>query len=139
MPAEVLYEDLWVRVVVDRASRVMRYERTEKPFARISEVGRVHDDVVKAVIGQPRGMFAMLVDLRRAPSRNDEEYEATIEGYVAQLIGHFDRYALLVKSAAGRLQVTRLEKRANRPPTHVFHEEEAALEYLGVDARVTRR
>jgi hypothetical protein len=138
MPAEVIYEDAWVRVVLDRASRLMRYERTEKPFARISEVGRVHDDVVKVVIAQPRSTFAMLVDLRRAPSRNDEQYEATIEGYVAQLVGHFDRYALLVKTAAGVLQVTRLEKRANRPSSHVFHEEDAALEYLR-DASVTRR
>jgi hypothetical protein len=137
MPAEVIYEDAYVRLALDRASRLMRYERTEKPFATIAEVGRVHDAVVKVVVAQPRSMFAMLVDLRHAPSRNDDEYEAAIEGYVAQLVGHFDRYALLVKTAAGRLQVTRLEKRANRSASHVHHDEAAALEYLGVDPGVT--
>jgi len=139
MPAEAIYEDAYVRVTLDRGSRLMRYERTEKPFAAIAEVVRVHDAVVKAVRAQPRGVFALLVDLRCAPSRNDDAYESAIEVYVAQLVGHFDRYALLVKTAAGRLQVTRLEKRAHRSASHVFHEEAAVLEYLGVGGDVTGR
>jgi hypothetical protein len=138
MPTDVLFEDEFVRITLDRGARLVRYVRSERPFPTIDAVGRVHTAIVKAVLAQPRGS-AMLIDLRRAPARNDDAYEAAIEGYVTQLIGHFDRWATLVKTAAGRLQVTRLEKRANRPTSHIYYDEALALAHITGVGDVTKK
>jgi hypothetical protein len=127
---EVLFDDPLLRLTLDRDAGIARYERTARAYPSIDDVGRVHDALVAVVLGQPRGAYTILVDLRLAPPRNDEAYEATIEGYMDLLIGHFRAYAILVKTAAGRLQVLRLEKRASRPTHAVFHDEAEALAYL---------
>lgn len=127
---EVLFDDPLLRITLDRQTGIVRYDRTALPYATIEHVSRVHDELLKGVLGLPRGAFAILLDLRLAPPRNDEAYEAIIEGYMDLLIRHFRGYAILVKTAAGRLQVVRLERRVNRPSHAVFHEESEALAHL---------
>lgn len=127
---EVMHDDPLVRVTVDADAGLLRYERSSLPFPSLDEVKRVHDELLKAVLGLPRKVYVVLLDLRLAPPRNDDAYEATIEGYMTLILGHFRAYAILVKTAAGRLQVLRLERRAGRPTQTVFHEEEEALAYL---------
>jgi hypothetical protein len=127
---ELLFDDPLLRVTLDRDAGIFRYERSGLPYPSIDDVGRVHDALVTAVLGLPQKTYAILLDLRLAPPRNDEVYEATIEGYMDLLFRHFRAYAILVKTAAGRLQVLRLEKRASRPTHAVFHDEAEALAYL---------
>jgi len=127
---DVLFEHPLLRVTLDRAAAIVRYERTDLPFSSIAEVERVHDRFFEVVFTMPPATYALLLDVRRAPPRNDDEYEAAIAGYMDRLIRHFRRCALLVRTAAGRLQVMRLEKHARRPAAAVFLDEGEALAHL---------
>jgi hypothetical protein len=127
---EVLLDHPNLSVTLDRDAGILRYARTDRAWSSLDDVRRAHDAVVKLVLGTPRGAYSALLDLRRAPPRNDDEYEKTIEGYVGLLLGHFGKHALLVRTAAGRLQVMRLERRAGRRGEVVFHDEAEALAYL---------
>jgi hypothetical protein len=127
---DVLYDDPHVRVTLDADAGLLRYERSSLPYPSIDEIARIHDELSKRLLGLPRKAYAILLDLRPAPPRNDDAYESTIEGYMDLLFGQFRAYAILVKTAAGRLQVLRLERRHGRPVQAVFNEESEALEYL---------
>jgi hypothetical protein len=127
---EILFEHPLLRVTLDRAAGIVRYERTEQPWPSIDDVRRVHDRFFEVVFSMPQGAYALLLDVRRAPPRNDDEYESVIGGYMDRLIRHFRKCALLVKTAAGRLQVLRLERHAKRPAAAVFLDEAEALAHL---------
>jgi hypothetical protein len=130
MGAEVLIRNEYVLVTLDRAEGVVRYERTEATWPTIAVLQRVHEETLGAIRGLPRGTHAMLFDLRRAPPRNDAEFEAAIERYVNGMTGHFAQYAILVKTAAGALQVKRMERDTRRRDARVFHDEKAALDSI---------
>jgi hypothetical protein len=130
MAVEVLISNEYVLVTVDRAEGVVRYERTEAVWPTIALLQRVHEDTLAAILGLPRGAYSILLDLRRAPPRNDAEFEAAIERYVSGVTGHFTRYAVLVKTAVGALQVKRVERRTRRRDARVFHDEQAALDSI---------
>jgi hypothetical protein len=131
MTIDVLVDDPLLRLSADRAARIFRYERSELPWPSLEVVHSLHDQLVKVVLGLPRGEYAILLDLRRAPPRNDAEYEAAIGGYVDTLVRHFKRHAILVRTAVGKLQVTRLERVAGRRAPRVFYDEAEALRHLG--------
>jgi hypothetical protein len=130
MHVDVLIADPLLHVTLDPETKIVRYDRTELGWPSLDDLRRVHDALLKVVVGLPRREYAILLDLRRAPPRNDEAYEKAIEGYVGLLIGHFSRYAMLVKTAAGRLQVVRLEKRVGRRASPVFYAEDEALAHV---------
>lgn len=126
----VLFEHPLLRVTLDATAGVVRYERTDLRFESIADVKRVHDAFFEVAFELPRGTYALLLDVRLAPPRNDPEYEAAIAGYMDRLMRHFRKCALLVKTAAGRLQVMRLEARSKRPAAAVFFDESEALAHL---------
>jgi hypothetical protein len=129
---EVLFDDPLVRLTFDAGAGLLRYERSALPYPTTDDLRRVHDAMVEVMLRLPKRAHVILVDLRLAPPRNDDEYEATIEGYMDALFAYFRAYAILVKTAAGRLQVLRLERRHGQahPSQAVFHEEAEALAYL---------
>jgi hypothetical protein len=129
---EVLLDDPLLRVTLDVDAGMVRYERTEQPYPSIGELRRVHDALAAVAARLPHGRYAILLDVRRAPPRNDDDYETTIEAYIDLLMRQFQPSAVLVRTAAGRLQVNRLERRAARAASPVFHDEAEALAYLGV-------
>jgi hypothetical protein len=71
----------------------------------------------------------MLVDLRDAPPRNDDGYEAIARRHGPGLYASFRKVAVLVHSAAGRLQVRRFLD-VTRPDAAVFTDERDASAFL---------
>jgi sulfite reductase alpha subunit-like flavoprotein/cytochrome b involved in lipid metabolism len=69
-----------------------------------------------------------VVDTRQAPPRNDVAFEAAMRRMREQVCRTYARVAVIVVSAAGALQVSRLG-RDDEAPTLVTHDEDAALRF----------
>jgi hypothetical protein len=125
-----LYQDRHLVVVFDRGQRLVRVMRTPEPFADLAEVATSYGEVasvMEAMRDRPR--LAILVDLRAAPSRNDPQFENTVAPFRRRMYREFARVALLVKSAAGRLNVAR-HAREDHVVACVFTDEQQALAYV---------
>jgi hypothetical protein len=74
--------------------------------------------------------MAWLYDVRGAPARrNDPEFEAVVQERRAQLLQRSPLLAVLVQTASGRMQVTRLARtgKANLTVFESFEEAVASL------------
>lgn len=81
--------------------------RTDRGFTSAGELDTAHRDLAAALDRLPRKRLGLLVDLRRAPARNDPEFERQMPEHRARLFEGFARRAVLVKSAVGKLHVQR--------------------------------
>jgi hypothetical protein len=130
--SRILFADDHVTVAYDEAHGLVRYTRSGKPYASIDEMTASHDKLVAALPPFfPTSGLKLLVDVRPAPPRNDEAFEAQVTRLLVTFIQRFSAHAFLVKSAVGRLQTQRLAR--DRGETHpaVFDDETAALRHLG--------
>jgi hypothetical protein len=124
-----LYEDAHVSVTADDAGLV-RYVRSQEPYTSLDRLREVHEKLKDAMSALPGGKLALLVDVREAKARNDDPFEAEVMRALQAIMGRFTVYAVLVKSAVGRLQAQRLAKgRGNSGPS-VFSDEAEAIAYL---------
>lgn len=104
-------------------------QRTESPYAHLDDVRRSFAELLVALNSFQRPRFSLLIDIRLAPFRNDPDYEAASYGEPAALSKDFKRVAVLVRTAAGKLQVKRsLQER--RVSMQVFDNEGEVLGYL---------
>lgn len=117
------------RIVADDAARVVSRERTGERFATLDEVATEYAAIGAALGTLDRAVYASLVDLRLAPPRNDEPYEEIARRHNAQLYAGFRRVAVLVQTAAGRLQLRRFLD-VTRPDAAVFTDEREARAFL---------
>ena len=116
-------------VVIDDDLGLVRMIRSDVPLRTEEEVDTLYHAVALAVPRVDRRGLAVLVDLRRSPARNDEAFEAQQAQHRNAAFGGYRRGAALVRSAAGKLQITRLA-REHKQPTPVFNDEAEALAYL---------
>jgi serine/threonine-protein kinase len=72
--------------------------------------------------------WGSVVDMRKAPSRNDKDFEAAMQPLRHRMSARFSRISVLVSSAAGRLQVSRID-RHDGTKTHITQSEPDALRY----------
>jgi hypothetical protein len=118
-------------VTEDEVARILIRTRTTQRFASLEEVAVEYDGLVRALDRVDRSQYAVLVDLRRAPPRNDDAYEELVGRYHAALYARFRRVAVVVLSAAGRLQLRRFLA-TFRPDGKLFTDVEEATEFLRV-------
>jgi hypothetical protein len=114
-------------VNVDAPARLVYLTRTAAQFATVDEMHRAHKEALRAVA--PYLEHHLLLDVRNGPSRNDPEYEQGLASLRRQILVRFDRVAILVRSAMGKLHVTRLA-REDGVRARVFQDEAAAIEFL---------
>jgi hypothetical protein len=73
----------------------------------------------------------LLIDLRGGPpGRNDPEFERASEQWRRSLSEDFERVAILVRTAVGKLHIQRLGREIGREPS-IFMDEAEALKFLG--------
>jgi hypothetical protein len=123
----LLYEDAWAVVTWDAADDVVRYTRTALPYTTGSEMAASYakiGDTMRAASGT-----RLLIDVRLAPPRNDETFEARTAAGVEALVERFPKMATLVRTAVGRLQAGRMAKERGAT-AHVFDSEADALAFL---------
>ncbi|HJL16967.1 MAG TPA: hypothetical protein RMH99_14980 [Sandaracinaceae bacterium LLY-WYZ-13_1] len=93
----------WFELDVDADVALMT--RTDAPFADLAEVERVHLDLLEAL--EEIDVPCLLTDLRAAPGRNDPGFERVLAPIRERIYAAFERRAVVVRSAIGRLQVQR--------------------------------
>lgn len=116
-------------VTVDEERRILRRARTAAPFESLEEVQTAYAALLQALLPLHRPLYGQLIDARDAPPRNDPAFESVVTSHHEALYTGFRASAVLVKTAAGRLQVRRMLGASGIEP-HVFLDETAALDYL---------
>jgi hypothetical protein len=116
-------------VTLDEGNRLLRRARTHERFESMEEVESAYAELLRVLRSIDRPEYAQLIDARAAPPRNDPAFEAVVTRHHVELYDGFRRAAVLVQSAAGRLQVRRMLE-GSGVDAPVFTEEEAALVYL---------
>lgn len=130
--SRVLYSDEYVTVTLDSRIGLVRYSRSPTPYPSL-DVMREHSEKTSAAFRSvSTGNLGLLVDIRAAPPRNDDAFEAEVTRALSGLVSRFRAHAFLVKSAVGKLQARRLATSRGDTPDSVFSDEAEALSHLGV-------
>ena len=116
-------------VELDRPRRFVRMARSNTPFVTLEQVRDFYESVAVAVEKLERRALTLVVDLRQAPARNDPAFEAMVAAYRKRMFTGFSRVGVLVKTAAGKLNVSRHAKGDGHDVT-IFHDEATALAWL---------
>jgi hypothetical protein len=114
--------------VILRADGIVWLRRTSEVFPSIAELHRAYGEYLKVVddwlldrriksgsLGtKAKTPMAWLTDVRAAPARrNDPEFEAAVKERRADLIKRSPHIAVLVQSASGKMQLTRMARTGN--------------------------
>jgi len=124
-----VFENKYWRLDRLRPGLVLAVRRTDVPYESVKDVTASFAELDRALSGYNRRLFSLLVDLRAAPKRNDPEYEKAASQEPVVLSRDFIRVAVLVATAAGKLQVGR-HIRLHSIKMRLFDDEVEALEYL---------
>jgi hypothetical protein len=126
-----IYEDDYFRARVD--GDILRLERTAKSYPSMGTMHAANTALAAAIL--PSRVRRVLLDMRGAPGRNDEQFEHQTATWRQRLVTTADRVAVLVRSFAGKLQSQRLARDEGRVKQafNVFLDEAEALEYLRRD------
>ena len=115
------------RVEHDPEQGIVVLRRTQGPFV----AGTLDRELVAvaAALRKFRGL-RLLVDVRLAPGNNDPAFESRIHMFRNELAGLFPVIATVVATAAGRLQISRMNRERGERRQAVFLDEAEALQYL---------
>jgi hypothetical protein len=116
-------------VLVDERMGIIRTIRSDKPFASIQELEASFAALSKILDDLGRARFALIVDIRAAPGRNDPEFEAALQRVRHLWIGGFRKVGVLVQSVVGMLQVKRYARQDDIKRL-VTTDEDELLEYF---------
>jgi hypothetical protein len=136
-PLELL-QNRFVRVERWPSRGLVRVIRSAEPIVALTEVDEAWGGVLLALDDVGAGDKRMLIDMRRAPGRNDDAYERSVARYRAETVARFDQVAVLVRSMPGQLQVQRHAKEDGLSKVRVFNSEAHALAWLGPQRVSTR-
>jgi ferredoxin-NADP reductase/cytochrome b involved in lipid metabolism len=124
---EVLAHNRYWLLEVDGARKVVVLRRSAAPTVDLAELVAANEQII-ARLPQGGAYGGAVVDTRQAPPRNDVAFEAAMRRMREQVCRTYARVAVIVVSAAGALQVSRLG-RDDEAPTLVTHDEDAALRF----------
>lgn len=108
---------------------VVLLTRTEEAFGSLEEIDLAHAELDRALAALPRARLAIVVDLRRARSRNDPSFERAMAPHRQRMFEGFARRAIVVKSAVGRLNVQRHARHDGHEDVRVFLDTPSALAF----------
>lgn len=114
---------------VDKGRAVVRLCRTSAPFDTIPQMEQQYARVFAELDRIGRRGMRLLIDLRRAPGRNDPAFDLAMKRVRPKLFAGFTRVAILVQSTVGALHVTR-HAREDGLEALVSTDEARLFEYL---------
>jgi hypothetical protein len=124
----ILHESPYFSALHDPRNDIIWIRRTAIPYASLDAISEVFGPLIAAV--RPYSAKPSLTDLRQARGNNDPAWEATLMPYVKRLYGTFPVRAILVMTAAGKLQTQRLARERGEDYHIVFTDEAEAIAYL---------
>jgi hypothetical protein len=116
-------------VTADDAARIARFERTPVAFPSLEVAEQTFEQLLRLVKRTDLAGFALLVDSRGGPGRNDDAFERLLARYRDALFAPFTRCAMLLRTQAGIMQSQRLS-RDHSVKVQVFQDEGLAVHYL---------
>ena len=111
---------------------LLRFIRTKRPYPLTQGTAEVVQQLSDFFDRLGRERLRLLIDMREAPLRNDNGFEGFATPSLRSIFAGFAKTAILVKTAVGELQFSRLrrEGKMSAPESQVFRNEAAALDYL---------
>lgn len=122
-----VFRDALISVEFDQTRDLVFVRRSSQPIQSVAEAARAQREAISRLRGI--GARRLLLDMRDAIGRNDPEFETAMSQQIQGLLSLFQRCAVLVRTAVGRLQQARLQ-REHRLPYEVFLDEDQAMAYL---------
>jgi hypothetical protein len=116
-------------VTAEDPLHLVRVTRLSAPYDGIEQAESDMRAMIDVGNARSLGTRKLLLDLREGPMRNDEGFEEMLGRYRVHFFTRFAAVAILVKTAVGKLQVSRLAKNEHTR-THIFTDEKAALAHL---------
>jgi hypothetical protein len=116
-------------VSIDRDRGIVYVTRTSQGFRSVVDCDRAYADVVRTLRPLQRDKLRVLINLKDGPSTNDPMFEKVINVHRKKFYAGFAKSAVVVRTAAGLLQVSR-HARDDKLNLYVFHTEEDAERYL---------
>ena len=116
-------------LAVDKGRSLVHLGRTTAPFDTILQMEQQYALVFAALDRIGRRGMRLLIDLRRAPGRNDPAFDLAMKRVRPKLFAGFTRVAILVQSTVGALHVTR-HAREDGLEALVSTDEARLFEYL---------
>ena len=130
MKTRLLASDHWL-MEEDRQDRVIVLCRTAVPFGSVEDITHANKQVVSR-IRREHESWGVVVDMRVAPKRNDAAFENAMRGLRDAVEARFAQTAVLLETAIGILQVTRIT-REDGTGAFATQDEKAALRYARGD------
>lgn len=127
--AALLLDALQCKIALREADRLVWFYRSSTPFESTDDCEAGWSEAVAVLNALDRASLRVLVDLRDGPMRSDEAFEQIGQRYRRGLTDGFERAALLVRTKAGRLQLSR-HQREQQFSVGIFDDEEEALAHL---------
>lgn len=121
-----------LRVWVHEPRSIVFMRRSDRPMPRAEEDLRVvFEAVVDAMSEIHRPDYDIVVDSRQAVGRNDATFERVQAEYRWGMFGEYRRVAVVMRTLAGRMQLTRYATERVSIDTLLFGSLSEALHYLG--------
>jgi hypothetical protein len=133
-----LIESEHFHVVVVPAHEFVHAKRLAQTFATVAECESAHELVARKLDTLNRRRTRMLFDLRAAPGRNDPEFEEAIAVHRKRIFERFLAAAIIVRTASGKMQVTR-HMRDDGNAVEVFLDVPEAYRYIDVPFELESR
>jgi hypothetical protein len=95
-----LLSNPYCTVAQDSARGVLRFTRTELPYASLVDIGEVHGHVGRVLDRAGRERHTLLVDMRCAPLNNHPEFEQAAARGRRVMVRGFGRIAVLVRTSS---------------------------------------
>lgn len=96
----------------------------------VAEVTKAFAPIHAALRQIDRTNSLLLIDVRQAPLRNDSNLEAAIDREIHMIVPGFQKWAVLVRTSAGALQVNRVSRVRRPEDPYVFRDEAEAVAWL---------
>ena len=106
------HSEFWVLEEVPE-EKIAVLHRTPLPAPSLAALASDNDALLLCLLEAHRN-FGLVVDMRQAPLRNDRAFEEAMAKLRVEITSHFERSAVLLDSALGELQVSRLERDEGR-------------------------
>lgn len=126
---EVLRTPHWI-VAIEDALHLVRLTRTNVPYASVKEFEESIGAFEKVRSLPERRKMKLLLDLREGPMRNDDDFEQSMSRVRNEMFSGFVAVASIVRTAVGRLQVSRIQGSGGAGMHQIFTDERAALAFL---------
>lgn len=124
-----ILETTYYTLTVGPDGRWLRLTRNAIPFGDLDAVGRAYEELAPLLRAHARRGVRFLIDLTQGPpGRNDAAFEQATLRLRRLYAETFPDRRLLVRTAAGRLQLLRLNAGLDRD--HVFVDAETARQWL---------